>query len=142
MKFDLESKTIQLCAKGMELEGLGKREEAAAIFNEAWDNAQNDSERFTAAHYIARHQNTVSDKLKWDEISLQLAISINDENAKGAFPSLYLNIAKCYEDLNDQGNALKNYELAHAASNILPDDGYGNLIRNGIKNGIERIKKI
>jgi rifampin ADP-ribosylating transferase len=59
----------------------------------------------------------------------------------GAFPSLYLNIAKCYEDLNDLGNAKRNYELALSFSNLLPDDGYGNMIKGGIKNGIERVTK-
>jgi len=50
---------------------------------------------------VARHQGNTEDKLKWDETALQLALKINDDNVKEAYPSLYLNIAKGYEDLHD-----------------------------------------
>ena len=63
----------------------------------------------------------MQDKLKWDETALQLALKINDDTIKGAYPSLYLNIAKCYEDLNDFENARKNYQLALSFTNLLPD---------------------
>jgi hypothetical protein len=36
MEFDLNNKVVQLCAKGMELEGLAQPEEAAKVFDEAW----------------------------------------------------------------------------------------------------------
>lgn len=97
-------------------------------------------EKFTAAHYVARHQISVEAKLKWDEIALHLALKSNDENVKGALPSLYLNIAKDYEDLDDFDNARKNYQVALSFTNLLPDNGYGNMIKVGIKNGIERVK--
>lgn len=41
----------------------------------------------------------------------------------GAFPSLYLNIAKCYEDLNDRERAKKSYELANSYSSNPSDSG-------------------
>lgn len=139
MEFSQHSKTIQLCIRGMESEGQGLPEEARSLFNEAWDIATNDFEKFTAAHYVARHQKTIVDKLQWDKAALQLALKINNEVVKEAFPSLYLNIAKCYEDLNDFDNASKNYDLALSFSNALPDNGYGNMIRGGIMNGIQRV---
>ncbi len=55
------------------------------------------------------------------------------------FPSLYLNIAKCYEDLNDFDNAQKNYEAALSYQSKLPADGYGQMITSGIKNGLARV---
>jgi len=63
---------------------------------------------------VARHQKNISDKLKWYETALELALKINDDSVKAAFPSLYTNIAKCYEDLNDPDNAKKNYEIANS----------------------------
>ena len=84
----------------------------AELFLQAWNEATNDFEKFIAAYYVARHQKNVSDKLKWLETALQFALKINNDTVKSAFPSLYLNIAKCYEDLNDPDNAKKNYELA------------------------------
>jgi tetratricopeptide (TPR) repeat protein len=140
MQFDTNNKIVKLCAQGMALDGDGKKEEASNIFRQAWDEATNDFEKFTSAHYMARHQGNVADKLKWNEAALQLALKINDENIKGAYPSLYLNIAKCYEDLNDFDNAKKNYQLALSFTDRLPDDGYGNMIKGGIINGIERVK--
>jgi tetratricopeptide (TPR) repeat protein len=140
MQFDANNKIAQLCAQGMMLEGEGKKEEALQLFQQAWNEATNNFEKFTSAHYVARHQKSIADKLKWDEIALQLALKINDDTVKGAYPSLYLNIAKCYEDLNDFDNARKNYQLALSFTDLLSDDGYGRMIKGGIMNGIERVK--
>jgi rifampin ADP-ribosylating transferase len=101
---------------------------------------QDNLEKFVAAHYVARHQETVGDKLKWDQTALQLALAINDDSVKSAYPSLYLNIAKGYEDLSDFREARKNYDLAFSFIDRLPDDGYRNMIKAGILNGIERVK--
>jgi tetratricopeptide (TPR) repeat protein len=139
MQFDPNNKIVKLCAQGMEMEGKGNPEEASKHFLQAWNEATNDFEKFTAAHYVARHQKSVADKLKWDETALQLALKINDDTIKGTYPSLYLNIAKCYEDLNDFDNARKNYQLALLFTNLLPDSGYGNMIKDGIMKGIERV---
>ncbi|HRH49774.1 MAG TPA: rRNA adenine methyltransferase [Panacibacter sp.] len=141
MQFDPNNKIIKLCAEGMSLEGAGRKEEAAQLFRQAWDESTNDFEKFTSAHYVARHQETVADKLKWDEIALQLALNINDETMKASYPSLYLNIAKCYEDLEDKTNALKHYELANSFAVLLPDDGYGKMIKSGIANGLKRVSQ-
>ncbi len=139
MQFDPENPIIKLCAQGMQLEGEGKPEEAAAIFQQAWEQAANDFDKFTCAHYIARHQKTVTDKLKWDETALRLALAIKEDGIEGTYPSLYLNIAKCYEDLNDFPSAKENYQNALSYAGFLPDDGYGNMIRAGIENGIGRV---
>jgi tetratricopeptide (TPR) repeat protein len=139
MHFNTNNKIVKICSEGMALEGLGRKEDALILFQQAWDEATNDFEKFTAAHYVARHQENIADKLKWDETALQLALKINDDNVKGALPSLYLNIAKCHEDLNDFQNARINYKLALTFSNLLPDNGYGNMIKGGIKNGIDRV---
>jgi rifampin ADP-ribosylating transferase len=141
MEIDPNNNVVKLCTQGMALEGQGKPEEASKLFIRAWDEAANDFEKFTAAHYVARHQKSVADKLKWDETALQLALKINDKSVKESLPSLHLNIAKCYEDLNDFENAKTNYQLALSFTNALPDNGYGNMIKGGIMKGIERVTK-
>lgn len=123
MEFNPANHVIQLCIQGMELEEKGKPEEASSIFLQAWNESTNDFEKFTSAYYVARHQETVRDKLKWLETSLQFALKINDVTVSGAFPSLYLNIAKCYEDLNDPERAKKSYELANSYSRNPSDSG-------------------
>ena len=139
MQFDLNNKIVKLCIHGMDLEGEGKNDEAANIFLQAWNQAGDDKEKFTAAHYVARHQKSIADKLAWDNVALDLALKIKDENVEGAYPSLYLNIAKGYEDLNDFTRAKENYELALKFTEFLLNDGYGKMIKQGINKGIERI---
>ena len=123
MEFNPNSNVVKLCIQGMDLEGKGKPEEAGILFLQAWNEATNDFEKFIAAHYVARHQKNVSDKLKWLETALQFALIINNDAVKGAFHSLYLNIAKCFEDLSDLDNAKKNYELAILFTGKLSDKG-------------------
>ncbi len=123
MEFNPNNPVIKLCLQGMDMERKGRPEEASRIFLQAWNEATNNFEKFTAAHYVARHQKNVSDKLKWLETALQFALKINNDAVKGAFPSLYLNIAKCFEDLNDLDNAKKNYELALSFTDKPSDNG-------------------
>src|SRR5258706_12398032 len=139
MQFDPNNNVVKLCARGMNLEGEGKPEDAYKIFQQAWNEATNDFEKFTSAHYVARHQKNIADKLRWDETALNLALKIEDESMKASYPSLYLNVAKCYEDLKDFDNARNNYQLALSFTNLLPEDGYGKMIKSGIVNGIERV---
>ena len=73
----------------MALEEQGKPGEAASIFLQAWNEATNSFEKFIAAHYVARHQKNVSDKLRWLETGLQLALKINNDSVKASFASLY-----------------------------------------------------
>lgn len=140
MQFDTENKIVKLCAKGMEMEGEGKKEEAFNLFQQAWDEAETDIEKFTSAHYVARHQETIDGKLKWDQIALDAALTINDETIKNVYPSLYLNVGKCYEDLNDFQRARENYQKGLSFTDFLTEDGYGRMIKNGILNGLERVK--
>lgn len=123
MEFNPNNNVVKRCLQGMGLEEKGNSEEASKLFIQAWNEAKNDSEKFLAAHYVARHQKNVSDKLKWLEMALQFALKINNDTVKSAFPSLYLNIAKCYEDLSDPGKAKKNYELATLFKNKPSDNG-------------------
>jgi len=123
MEFNPNNNVIKLCVQGMDMEAKGKPEEASRLFLQAWNEAINDFEKFTAAYYVARHQINDSDKLKWLETALQFALKINNDTVKSAYPSLYLNISKCYENLKDFDNAKKNYELAISFTNKPSDNG-------------------
>lgn len=140
MQFDPENPINKLCAEGMMAEGEADHAKAAALFQQAWDEASEPIEKLTAAHYLARHQNSVADKLKWDEIALDFALSIPGEEIKTVYPSLYLNIGKCHEDLGDFTKAIENYQLASDFTGYLPDDGFGNMLKAGISNGIKRVQ--
>jgi len=123
MEFDPNNHVVQLCLQGMALEEKDKPEEASKLFLQAWNEATNDFEKFISAHYLARHQQSAVDKLRWLETALQFALKINNDSVNGAFPSLYLNIGKCYEELQDPDNAKKNYDLSISFSNNPSDKG-------------------
>ena len=123
MEFNPNNNVIKLCIEGMGMEEKGKPGEASRLFLRAWNESTNDFEKFTAAYYVARHQKNVSDKLKWLETALKSALRINDVSVAGAFPSLYSNIAKCYEESGDADNAKKNHELAISSRDMPSDSG-------------------
>jgi hypothetical protein len=86
MEFDPRNNVVALCVQGMGMEDKGKPEEASRLFLQAWNAATNDFEKFTAAYYVARHRETVRDKLQWLETSLRFALRINDVTVRAAFP--------------------------------------------------------
>jgi rifampin ADP-ribosylating transferase len=142
MQFDHDNKIVQLCAKGIMTEGEGKIPEARQLYDQAWDMAQTDFEKFVAAHYLARNQPDINENLKWNEIALQHALAVNEESVAMCYPSLYLNIGKSYEDMVNIDEALKNYLLAKRYTDKLTDDGYSNMIRAGIEAGLQRVQKL
>jgi hypothetical protein len=123
IKFDPNNVVIKLCMSGMGLEQSENFEDAIMMFHNAWNEATDDYERFIAAYHLARQQKSITDKLKWMETSLSCAQKINDENVKSAYPTLYLNIAKCYEELCDSVNAKRNYELSDLYKGAPSDEG-------------------
>ena len=123
MEFNPKNTIVKLCLQGMGMEDTGKPNEAGKLFLQAWNEATNDFEKFLAAHFVARQQKNVPDKLKWLETALKHALKVNDDAVTSAFPSLYLNIANCYEDLGDPGMAKKNHELAASFKDKPSDTG-------------------
>src|SRR4051812_4456142 len=123
MEFDPNNTVVKLCIQGICLEDRGIPEGARQVFLEAWNEAKTDFEKFTAAHFVARHQKNVADKLKWTETALQYALKVNNDTVNGALPSLYLNVAKCFEELNDLDSAKKNHQLADSFKDKLSDNG-------------------
>lgn len=123
MEFSPFNNVIKGCLQGMEMEEKGRPEEALKLFLQSWDEATNDFEKFIAAYYVARHQKTVVGELEWLEAALGFASNVDDDTVKSAFPSLYLNIAKCYERLGDHDKAKENSELAISFRNKPSDKG-------------------
>lgn len=123
MEFNPNNKVIKRCIQGIGLEERGDPEEAGKLFLQAWNEATSDFEKFTAAHFVVRHQKSVADKLKWLETALESALKVNSDSVKGALSSLYSAIAECYRELGDLQNAEKNNELAISFKDKLSDKG-------------------
>ncbi len=123
MEFDPRNNIIQLCIQGMAMEDKGQPDDASSLFLKAWSEATNDFEKFIAAYFVARHQKDVREGLKWHERALQFALKVNDDNVRSAFPSLYSDIARSYENLGDPENAKTNFELASSFWREPSDNG-------------------
>jgi rifampin ADP-ribosylating transferase len=139
MIIDPQNIVVQLCSQGMQKESEFETAEARKIFKEAWRIASNDFEKSVAAHYVARHQDTVEEKLYWDELALSFALKNDYKQTQQILPSLYLNIGKCYEDLGNSVGARENYDKANFLVDSLEDSGYGNMIKSAIKAGLTRV---
>lgn len=123
MEFSPFNSVVKLCLQGMSLEAEGKPAEAEKLFMQGWNEAENDLEKFLAAYYISRHQKMPADQLKWLQIALELALRINDDSVKSAFPGLYSKIAQCYEELFNPEKAKEYTELATLCKGNPTDKG-------------------
>ena len=83
MEFDPNNPVIKLCVEGMNAESEGEIEEAHRLFQQAWETATNNFEKFTSAHYLARNQQDPNDGLKWNLKALTIAETIKEDSTKG-----------------------------------------------------------
>lgn len=123
MEFSPANKIVKLCIQGMALEDQGKPDEAKHLFLQAYDEADDDFERYLAVYYIARQKDDVRDRLRWLETALTYARKVENEAAASAYPGLYTKIAKCYEELGDDEKAKENLKLAESFERAPADKG-------------------
>jgi tetratricopeptide (TPR) repeat protein len=138
MTHDPGNIVVKLCAEGMAKEAKGLMEEAERCFRRAWDAADDDFEAFTAAHFLARHQDGPTARLRWNLEALTRADRIADRALDIHLPSLHLNVAKCHEELGDLRSAVRHYSIAAEKSGVLGNGGYADMVRSGIAAGLKR----
>src|SRR5690606_40229433 len=80
MEFNPSNPVVKRCVEGMDMAAHGNAEEANRLFLQAWHGATDDLEKFLAAYYVARHQENVSERLRWYETALRFALAINDSS--------------------------------------------------------------
>ena len=136
---DPNNPVVKLCAQGIEAEMKGRRDEARSLFLQAWELRQDDVDACIAAHYVARHQETPAETLRWNELALTHAISASADSIRSFYPSLYLNLGKSYEDLGDTARARELYELGERCISDVPDGGYADVVRQGLHNALQRV---
>jgi tetratricopeptide (TPR) repeat protein len=136
---DPNNPVVKLCTEGMKAEADGRPADALQLFLQAWEQRQDDLDACVAAHYVARHQQTPEEILRWNQESLNRADAVNDERVQAFYPSLYLNLGKAYEDLGNREEAKRHYELASARIKNLPDGRYGDVVRDGVQRGLQRV---
>ena len=138
---DPNNPVVKLCAAGMQAEAEGRPNDALLLFLQAWQQSTDDYEACVAAHYVARHQKTPQESLRWNQESLDRADAVNEERVRDFYPSLYLNMGKSYEDIGDRREACRNYQLAAARLSGLSEGRYRDVVRDGIARGLERVCK-
>ena len=138
MTIDRHNRVVRLCADGMEAEGNGMNALARSLFLEAYEMARDDYERCIAAHYVARHQETPFDTLRWNRIALDHADTSDDPRIIGFHPSLLLCLGRSYEAIGDPDEARRWYERAGTRTGDLSDDGYGRVVRAGVEAALVR----
>jgi tetratricopeptide (TPR) repeat protein len=139
---DPENAIVKLCGAGMTAEMEGKPDEALRLYEEAWETAVNATERCIAAHFLARHQDSDEATLHWNQKALQLAEAADEASVRDFYPSLYLNLAHSHEVLGHLDEAQRYYDLAAARVDELPENLYGQRVRNSIARHRQQINAI
>jgi hypothetical protein len=83
---DPENPVVKLCAQGMEAEFAGRPVEARDLFVRAWEARADDYDASVAAHFVARHQATPQETLRWNQEALARADAVGDERVRGFYP--------------------------------------------------------
>jgi hypothetical protein len=109
---DINNRIIKLCLEGTQAEFHRQMNLARDMYQQAWEAAQDDYEACIAAHYVARCQDNLVEKLHWNQIALDKANEVADDRVREFYPSLYLNMGQSHELLGNLDEARHFYNLA------------------------------
>ncbi|QWF82394.1 hypothetical protein [Amycolatopsis sp. CA-230715] len=139
--------------EAVQLGHQGKRDAARALLAALWEEIGGDEgdalHRCTLAHAIADVQDDVRQELVWDERALAAAGLLTDARlalagvelpAAGLYPSLHLNLSECYRKLGELNRAREHLEQAQATIDVLGDDEYGRMIKDGLARVAEQLR--
>ena len=145
--------TIIRIGQAVRLSHQGEREAARLLFAEIWDEIGGEQgdplHRCTLAHAMADVQDDVREELVWDQRALAAADLLTDARVvqagvslpvAGLYPSLHLNLSECYRKLGDLDRAREHLQHAQDTIGALGDDGYGQMIRDGLERVAERLR--
>lgn len=135
-RMDSERPVVRLCVEGMQAETEGRPDVAQGLFQRAWDIAADDYEACIAAHYLARHQSTPEDTLRWNQECLDRADLVGDERVRSFYPSLYANMGQAYSSLGQPALAHAYFVRAAECVQVTSEGPYGDWIRFAIADGL------
>jgi hypothetical protein len=122
---------VALCAAGMERDGTP--DEARRLFEQAWEARQDDYDASIAAHFLARHQPTPEETLRWNAVAVRHAELVTDGRATELFASLYLNLADSLATTGETAAAIAASQTALERVELLPEGGYRDFVAMGIR---------
>ncbi|MFF7650351.1 hypothetical protein ACFZCY_10905 [Streptomyces sp. NPDC007983] len=133
---DPDNLVVRLCVEGMAAEAEGRAADARARFRQAWDVATDDYEKCVAAHYLARHQSTPEETLRWNQECLDRADAVGDDRVRGFYASLHVNMGSAYRALGAADEAREHFVRAAARIGDVPPGSYADWTRFGIAEGL------
>ncbi|CAM01190.1 ClpX C4-type zinc finger protein [Saccharopolyspora erythraea NRRL 2338] len=117
----------------------GRREQAASAYERLWSQVEHGRplHRVSVAHYMADLQDGPAEELRWDERALEAAAEVTPQHADASpvaplRASLHVNAARALHELGRGEDARRQLEAARQTERMLPEDGYGRLVRSRI----------
>jgi len=149
----ITDQTLIRIGQAVQLSHQGEREAARVLFAEIWDEIGGERgdplHTCTLAHAMADVQDDVHQELVWDQRALAAADLLTDPRlaqarvtlpVAGLYPSLHLNLSECYRRLGDLDRAREQLQQAQATIGALGDDGYAQMIKEGLRQVAERLR--
>ncbi len=131
MILDPNNHVIALCAAGMAIEGTPRA--ALELFDQAWVARTDAYEACIAAHFVARHQTTPEETLRWNMLALRHAEAVADDRAAEFMASLYLNLGDAQAAVGNKAAATAAIACARNHLAALSSEGYRALVVLGIE---------
>lgn len=131
--------------------GAGRSDSARQALQECWDQTGRGehAKRCILAHYLADQQDDLEAETAWDETALAEHAHVTDTDltptgvpsAASFAPSLHLNLGDDYLRAGNAQAAHIHLDAARDAEHLLPDAGYGAMIRGGINRLAQRLNQ-
>jgi hypothetical protein len=120
----------------------GDRDRGRELLATCWDGTgvHDAAQRCVVAHYLADLQVTVHDEVAWDEAALLAFADVAEADltpigvasAWVLEPSPRLNLGDGYRRQGRLEAARAQADAGESTASLLPDDGYGTMIRTGL----------
>ena len=124
---------IDKIGQAQDLAANGDREGARALYDALWVEATRAGDQYQAcvvAHFLAHAHVEPEAQLDWHLRALQAANAVGDERVRAFYPSLHANLGDVYLRLGNLTQAQEHIDKARETEHVLPDDGYGRLVRS------------
>lgn len=120
------TQVLELCDEGVQAEFAGNEQQAAQVYQHAWEIADGPVARCVGAHYLARQQPTDEQTLHWNLTALTIAGEVEDvEHIRDLLPVLYLNAASSLVRAGEFERAQELFLLAADLIDFDPTSGVG-----------------
>ena len=128
-----DSVMIDTIGQAQDLVASGDHEGARALYDALWVEAIRAEDQYQAcvvAHFLAHTHIEPDAQLDWHLRALQAADNMGDERVRAFYPSLHANLGDVYLRLGNLTQAQEHIDKALEFERVLPDDGYGRMIRS------------